>query len=424
MPKAVGKTKEAEVVDDVMAGSEPLDVEPVELPPEPVPERDTPEAPEAPVASRAVVMRTTKTLTVAQPRTGGALALASMSDQEFNAQLDSLIRMRSRMDMVMKNWLKPGVDYGVIPGTGDKPTILKPGVEALQKLFNLVPTFDRKVEYGDGVTTPQYTVLIECQMHAGDAAGPIVGVGGAAANSFEVKWRYRNAERHCPSCGKPCVIKGKEEYGGGWLCYAKKGGCGAKFPDGDASIEGQAIGKAENADPYDLLNTVVKQCEIRAKKNAVLDATASSGLLTQDLEELAAVGQTPQQTGSVTKPTPQQQPATQAPRPATARRKAGEGKPQPQATAPDGHALERARHLAGMLMSVHGLGPIDDNAIDAYLLERASFKAKDGGMVRPRSIESLAKSGQWIGRLVRELAEELEKVDAGEEATDGRPEQA
>jgi len=35
----------------------------------------------------------------------------------------------------------------------------------------------------------------------------------------------------CPECAVPAIIKGKEEYGGGWLCYKKKGGCGAKFKD-------------------------------------------------------------------------------------------------------------------------------------------------------------------------------------------------
>jgi hypothetical protein len=35
----------------------------------------------------------------------------------------------------------------------------------------------------------------------------------------------------CPNCGKDTIIKGKPEYGGGWVCYSKKGGCGAKFTD-------------------------------------------------------------------------------------------------------------------------------------------------------------------------------------------------
>src|SRR5688500_10024624 len=38
------------------------------------------------------------------------------------------------------------------------------------------------------------------------------------------------AEQACPSCGNTgAVIKGKAEYGGGWLCFLKKGGCGAKW---------------------------------------------------------------------------------------------------------------------------------------------------------------------------------------------------
>lgn len=38
------------------------------------------------------------------------------------------------------------------------------------------------------------------------------------------------AEEVCPDCGKAsAVIRGKAEYGGGWLCFRKKGGCGAKW---------------------------------------------------------------------------------------------------------------------------------------------------------------------------------------------------
>lgn len=34
----------------------------------------------------------------------------------------------------------------------------------------------------------------------------------------------------CPGCGETkAVIKGKAEYGGGYLCFKKKGGCGAKW---------------------------------------------------------------------------------------------------------------------------------------------------------------------------------------------------
>lgn len=35
----------------------------------------------------------------------------------------------------------------------------------------------------------------------------------------------------CPACGAQAVIAGKPEYGGGFVCWKNKGGCGAKFAD-------------------------------------------------------------------------------------------------------------------------------------------------------------------------------------------------
>jgi hypothetical protein len=81
------------------------------------------------------------------------------------------------------------------------------------------------------------------------------------------------------------IIKGKAEFGGGWLCWAKKGGCGAKWPDGAPEIEQQQVGDVANPDPYDLENTLVKMAKKRAHIDAALTGTASSDLFTQDLEE-------------------------------------------------------------------------------------------------------------------------------------------
>ena len=40
----------------------------------------------------------------------------------------------------------------------------------------------------------------------------------------------QRSEVMCPDCGSGAsVIKGKPEYGGGYLCFKKKGGCGAKW---------------------------------------------------------------------------------------------------------------------------------------------------------------------------------------------------
>ena len=59
-------------------------------------------------------------------------------------------------------------------------------------------------------------------------------------------------EPSCPSCGKKgAIIKSKEEYGGGYLCYKKKGGCGAKFKDLPKQVlQGQPLDQDYGDDPW------------------------------------------------------------------------------------------------------------------------------------------------------------------------------
>jgi predicted RNA-binding Zn-ribbon protein involved in translation (DUF1610 family) len=81
--------------------------------------------------------------------------------------------------------------------------------------------------------------------------GQVIAEGDGSCNSRETKYRYRTSERVCPACGQATIIKGRDDYGGGWLCYAKKGGCGAKYKDGDKTIEEQKTGRIPNPDIAD-----------------------------------------------------------------------------------------------------------------------------------------------------------------------------
>jgi hypothetical protein len=45
----------------------------------------------------------------------------------------------------------------------------------------------------------------------------------------------------CPKCGKEAVIKGAPQYGGGFVCWKKQGGCGAKFGENDPQITAQDL---------------------------------------------------------------------------------------------------------------------------------------------------------------------------------------
>jgi hypothetical protein len=118
-----------------------------------------------------------------------------------------------------------------------------------------------------------------------------VATGMGSCNSYEGKYRWRDLKRVCPECGQATIIKGKEEYGGGYICWKKEGksdGCGAKFADDDKQITGQTVGRIENDDIATLKNTILKMSKKRAKIDATLSATRSSGIFTQDMEDIAA----------------------------------------------------------------------------------------------------------------------------------------
>lgn len=189
----------------------------------------------------------------------------------------------------VKFYLKDGEDFGIIPGTS-KPTLLKPGADKLCELYGLADTYpDHRVHrVEDWSKDPAlFDYEVTCVLvHKG--TGTVVGEGMGSCNSYESKYRYRDQSRKCPHCKRETIIKGKEEYGGGWLCYAKKGGCGAKFTDADKTIVDQNVGKIGNPDIADIKNTILKMAKKRAKIDATIAATRSSGVFTQDLEDLAA----------------------------------------------------------------------------------------------------------------------------------------
>lgn len=183
-----------------------------------------------------------------------------------------------------KTVMTPGKDYGNIPGT-DKPTLLKPGAEKLCTLFGFAPEFemaDKIVDFKGGLFYFQY----RCKLIRD---GQVIATGLGSCNTMEKKYRYRNAERVCPNCGKPTIIKGKAEYGGGWLCFGKKGGCGTKFAEQDKAITEQIVGQIENTEPFDLINTVDKMAQKRSLVAAILIGANASEFYTQDVEDLGYI---------------------------------------------------------------------------------------------------------------------------------------
>jgi hypothetical protein len=181
---------------------------------------------------------------------------------------------------VMQAVMQEGYHFGIIPGT-DKPTLLKPGAEKLTTTFRLAPLLH--IETRD-LENRHREYQVRCTLvHI--PTGRVYGEGVGSCTTLEGRYRYRVAERTCPHCGRATIIKGKAEYGGGWLCFQRKGGCGAKFAEQDPSIVSQSAGRIENPDLADTYNTVLKMAKKRALIDATLTATAASDIFTQDLED-------------------------------------------------------------------------------------------------------------------------------------------
>lgn len=214
------------------------------------------------------------------------------------AQLDTILRAYQLRKEFIKRVLRAGVDYGTIPGAGDKPALLKAGAEKFMRLYGLVPTFEDvdKIEdwTGDehnGEPLFSYRVRANLWRNFADGTRVLVGSADGSCNSWEKKYRYRNSERVCPQCGKGAIIKGCSEYGGGWVCFAKRGGCGAKFHDGDSAIEGQPVGQIKNPDIAELVNTILKMAQKRALVAATLITTGASDDFTQDVDDYVIDGE-------------------------------------------------------------------------------------------------------------------------------------
>jgi hypothetical protein len=212
----------------------------------------------------------------------------------------SFAEMRQRveqLDAFYRGVMQRGTDYDLIPGT-PKPTLLQPGAQLLDAIFGLAPIFEELPGSVEDFEGGFFAYKIRCKLVV-KATGWTAAEAIGSCNSKENRYRWRDARRRCPECGAEAITKGRAEYGGGWLCWKKTGGCGAKYRDGDEAIEGQTVGKVENDDPYTLANTILKIAQKRAHIAATLNASSAARIFTQDVEDMApapvAVGPTVEQ---------------------------------------------------------------------------------------------------------------------------------
>lgn len=327
-------------------------------------------------------------------------------DGEWSVQ--QIVAQTRKIQECMNAVMVDGEHYGVIPGTAGrdgkpaKKTLLKPGAEKLCLMFRLCPEYET-LRAEQSTTLVSYTV--RCRLtHI--PTGNLVATGLGSCNSREKKYT-RPADKKCPACNKETIIKGKEQYGGGWLCYGKKGGCGAKFPDGDATIEQQDNGLA---DPSDLDNTILKMACKRSLVAAALNATAASDCFTQDLEDLV------QKTDDYTPPGDdvQRSPTTGAP--------VGGNVPVPSKAGRGSWPKEQGEHAADKAMrdmdqdyarTVNGHAPGDleatlQRSVDANTVEVVDAKTGE--------VTQEPKAAQAQLKKIRAISKELQIPDSTRKA--------
>lgn len=186
---------------------------------------------------------------------GSSNMMPAMTIEEAVSRYNSVVEFTKKV-------MKRDKDYGVIPGTGTKPTLLKPGAEKLCSLFGLAPKFvivDKIVDFDGGLFYFHYS----CALYRNEQH---VATGEGSANSKEKKYRYRNvAEKKATEAEKAAALRVETKSGkyGPYKVYV-----------------------IENAEPFDLINTLQKMAQKRALVAATLIAANASEFFTQDVEDM------------------------------------------------------------------------------------------------------------------------------------------
>lgn len=201
------------------------------------------------------------------------------AQRRFNA-LKQFVRENMRRD----------VDYGVIPGTGEKPTLLKPGAEKLCTFFGLRSAFE-VVSHTEDWEKGLFYYWYKCRLFRG---AQCIAEGEGSANSYERKYRWRTV---------PTFKASDEEK------------ARAVREETRRSRDGRAykLLVLENDDPFTQINTLQKMAQKRALIAATLIAVNASEFFTQDIEDMVVDADAEPATGHAPaveeRPAPERRPA-------------------------------------------------------------------------------------------------------------------
>lgn len=194
-------------------------------------------------------------------RSNGTAELTTASSAaDMRRRLQEMREKVSIVQSFFRDVMVQDEDYGIIPGTA-KPSLLKPGAEKLCEFYGYAITIkeERKTQ---NIETGycEYEVVVALVSRR---TGEVIAEGVGAANTMESRYRWRWVwERDLPAGVDKSSLQTRSTRNGGTQY------------------------RLENEDPWSLWNTVKKMAKKRALIDATLSATRSSGLFTQDMEDL------------------------------------------------------------------------------------------------------------------------------------------
>jgi len=174
---------------------------------------------------------------------------------------DDLRRNINLIQGVLRDVMQKDVHYGVVPGCGSKPALLKPGAEKILATFRIGVNYD--VEDLGNENERRYRVTAKGFYIP---TGNLIGCGIGECSSNEKKFAWREAvcqeEFDAADAGKKQIL-------------FKKG-----YKEGQFSKVMQI-----KTVPADIANTVLKMGKKRAMIDLCLSAVACSDIFTQDIIE-------------------------------------------------------------------------------------------------------------------------------------------
>lgn len=121
----------------------------------------------------------------------GAPEIIPAAFRPFAFTAEEATQFEQELDVFIRAHLVPGVDFGVIPGTGSKPALLKTGAEKLCVFLGAAPTVDvihRDIDWVKAVAAYEVKVTLIFKK-----TGVVIAEGIGCCNSKERKYKNQDA---------------------------------------------------------------------------------------------------------------------------------------------------------------------------------------------------------------------------------------